>query len=65
MEALESALATLPEQFRLTLSLREFAELSYEEIATVLSIRQGTVKSRLARARHMLKEQLEAMGVKP
>ncbi len=61
-EGLEQALRQLPEPFRLALSLREFSELSYAEIATVLGTRQGTVKSRIARARAMLKEVLEREG---
>ncbi len=60
---LERALNQLPEKFRMPLSLREFSELSYQEIAEVLNIRYGTVKSRIARARIMLRESLEKQGV--
>jgi RNA polymerase sigma-70 factor, ECF subfamily len=48
-------LATLPEEHREVLVLREFEEMSYGEIARVLEIPIGTVMSRLARARTALK----------
>ncbi len=60
---IECSLNQLPEKFRTPLSLREFSELSYQEIAEVLRIRYGTVKSRIARARAMLKDILEKQGV--
>ena len=46
----------LPVQFRETLVLREFEELSYQEIAEATATPIGTVMSRLARARHLLQE---------
>jgi len=51
---LEEALAKLPHDFRQTLLLREFEDMPYSEIALALGINEGTVKSRLARARAML-----------
>ena len=45
---------TLPE-------LREMQEKSYEDIAEILEISIGTVRSRLSRARNQLKVTLEAM----
>lgn len=50
---------SLPEKFRTILILREFEDLSYNEIAAVLQIQLGTVESRLFRARQRFKEQLE------
>jgi RNA polymerase sigma-70 factor (ECF subfamily) len=44
------------------LVLREMQDLSYEEIAEILSIEIGTVRSRLNRARLQLKIQLEQMS---
>ncbi len=48
----------LPEDYRLVLVLREYMDFSYEEIAKEMNITMGTVKSRLNRARNMLKEKL-------
>ena len=56
--ALEEALKQLPPGHREILALRETAELSYREIAALLGIEEGTVKSRLARARLTLRETL-------
>lgn len=49
----------LPEKFRTILVLREFEELSYNEIAAVLQCQLGTVESRLFRARQRFREHLE------
>ena len=49
-------MATLPEEHREVLILREIEELGYREIAAVAQIPIGTVMSRLARARAALKE---------
>jgi RNA polymerase sigma-70 factor, ECF subfamily len=48
-------LSTLSPEFRETLILREFEGFSYEEIAKALDIPQGTVESRIFRARQELK----------
>ncbi len=53
---LEAAIAALPEEFREALILREMEDLSYREIADAIGIPIGTVMSRLARARAMLRE---------
>ncbi|WFP77905.1 sigma-70 family RNA polymerase sigma factor [Mesorhizobium sp. WSM4906] len=52
--AIEAAIARLPDAFRETLVLRDINGLSYREIATMLGVPQGTVMSRLARARSLL-----------
>lgn len=49
----------LPEKYRTILILREFEDLSYNEIAAVLQCNLGTVESRLFRARQRFKEALE------
>jgi RNA polymerase sigma-70 factor (ECF subfamily) len=54
----DDALRTVPEPYRTTLVLRDLEEMSYEEIAEVLEISLGTVKSRLTRGREALKQRL-------
>ena len=54
----EAALREVPEPYRTTLILRDLEEMRYEEIAEVLEISLGTVKSRLTRGREMLKRLL-------
>jgi RNA polymerase sigma-70 factor (ECF subfamily) len=50
----------LPEKYRLPVYLYYSRELSLEEIADAMHIPKGTVKSRLHKARRMLKSRLEA-----
>jgi RNA polymerase sigma-70 factor (ECF subfamily) len=52
---LRAMIATLPDDFREVLILREMEDLSYREIAEVVGAPIGTVMSRLARARALLK----------
>ena len=56
--AVEAAIAGLPDAFRETVVLRDINGLSYREIATMLGVPQGTVMSRLARARGLLMTEL-------
>jgi RNA polymerase sigma-70 factor (ECF subfamily) len=57
-----SAIDNLPVQFREIIVLREFEELSYQEIADVLGCPAGTVMSRLGRARAKLRTALADVG---
>ena len=59
---LARALGELPEEQRQVVTLRYFAELSVEETAAALGVRQGTVKSRLFRSLGRLREILAAQG---
>jgi RNA polymerase sigma-70 factor, ECF subfamily len=52
------ALEALPDRLRTILIMREFEEMSYEEIADILKCPVGTVRSRLFHARSLLKEKL-------
>jgi RNA polymerase sigma-70 factor (ECF subfamily) len=54
-EQVREAIQELPADFREIILLREFEELSYQEIATILDCPAGTVMSRLARARAKLR----------
>lgn len=53
------AIDALPDDKKTMIILRDIQELSYDEIAAVTSLKTGTVKSRLARARLMLKDRLK------
>jgi RNA polymerase sigma-70 factor (ECF subfamily) len=57
---LEELVDTLPDAFRMVFVLREVEDLSTEEVASHLSIRPATVKTRLFRAKKLLREALEA-----
>jgi RNA polymerase sigma-70 factor, ECF subfamily len=54
----EEALRQIPEPFRTTVVLRDIEGFSYEEVAEILNVNLGTVKSRLMRGRAQLKERL-------
>lgn len=53
------ALMTLPKDLRITIILREYEGLSYEDIAKITNTAIGTVKSRISRARIKLQEELK------
>jgi RNA polymerase sigma-70 factor, ECF subfamily len=59
------ALASLAQPYRTVVVLREIEGLSYEEIAQVLGVAEGTVKSRLLRGRELLKRKLAGAGAQP
>jgi RNA polymerase sigma-70 factor (ECF subfamily) len=61
--ALDAALGRLPLEQREMILLREVEGLSYEEISAALGIHEGTVKSRLARARAALAAAYAGMDV--
>lgn len=58
VEEVQSALRSLSEEQRTILTLREIEDFDYEQIAAILSIPVGTVRSRLHRARLALREKL-------
>ena len=53
------AIATLPPKYRVPIILRDIEGKSYEEIASILELGLGTTKSRISRARGLLKEKLK------
>ena len=63
-EALAKAMNQLPVEYREILTLRAIDDLSYTEIAEILHLREGTVKSRLSRARLALRNKLLQNGNK-
>lgn len=56
--AVTRAVASLPEKYRTAVVLRDIEGHSYDEIARILGLSEGTVKSRINRARGLLKEKL-------
>ncbi|HEY2903326.1 MAG TPA: sigma-70 family RNA polymerase sigma factor [Polyangia bacterium] len=60
MESLtQAAIAALDEEHRLLIVLRDVEELSYQEIGEITGLAEGTIKSRLHRARMSIKEHLD------
>jgi RNA polymerase sigma-70 factor (ECF subfamily) len=57
--SLEKAIACLPLRYRTAFLLREVNQLSYEEMSECMGVPLGTVKSRVNRARLMLREELQ------
>jgi len=62
-QAVQHALGEVPAVFRAAVILRDLEGLSYEEVAEVLDVTVGTVKSRILRGRRILREILEPMFV--
>lgn len=60
-EAVEEAMAALPEELRTAIMLRELEGLSYEEIANIMDCPIGTVRSRIFRAREAISERLRPL----
>ena len=61
-QAVRAAMAALPAEFRQVLVLRYLQEMSYQEIAQALALPEGTVKSRINRAKGQLKALLAESG---
>ena len=58
LQRLRVAIDTLPEKYRLAFMLKEVQELSYEETSRILNISLGTAKSRIHRAKMLLRDKL-------
>ena len=58
--AVQRAISTLPDKYRAPLILRDVEGKSYEEISRILQTSEGTVKSRISRARGFLREKMSA-----
>ena len=61
-ETISRIIAELPEKYRMPLYLNYSANMKQEEIANVLKIPLGTVKTRIRKAKEELKDRLEAIG---
>ena len=64
-EALQLALQKLSPELREAVILRDLQDMEYKQIAHVLKIAEGTVKSRINRGRCELARRLRALGVRP
>lgn len=64
-DALESALAALPDEFRVAVVLRDVLDLDYADIASTLAVPIGTVRSRIARGRALLARALGNQTTEP
>jgi RNA polymerase sigma-70 factor, ECF subfamily len=60
-DAIDRALATLPEELRVAVTLRDVQGLDYREIAEILDVPIGTVESRIFRGRQRLKPLLDSL----
>ena len=58
VDTIHSTIEKLPEEMRTAIMLREFEDMSYEEIANITEMPLGTIKTRIFRARSILKEML-------
>ena len=56
---INKSVQTLPRNFKLPIVMREFSGFSYDKIANKLNIKIGTVKSRISRARNIIKSNLK------
>ncbi len=56
---LDEVISALPDKYKTAFVLRDIEEMPYEEVAKVLDVPLGTVKSRVNRARLMLREKLQ------
>ena len=63
-DLVKRALASLAQPYRTVVVLGEMEGLSYEEIARVLGVAEGTVKSRLMRGRELLRRKISRSGVR-
>ena len=61
LEVLKLTIASLPEEMRMAITLREFDGMSYEEIAETMSCPVGTVRSRIFRAREAIDQALSTL----
>jgi len=62
-ELVRRLLASLPEEERIVILLKEYQELTFREIAEVLEVPEGTVKSRLYHGLKSMRESLERTGI--
>ncbi len=62
VDMIQGFVASLPEKYRIPIYLHYSADLQINEISEILALPEGTVKSRMRKAKQQLKEKLEAIG---
>ncbi len=62
IDMIQRFVKTLPEKYRIPIYLYYSADMQINEISKILSLPEGTVKSRMRKAKKQLKEKLEAIG---
>lgn len=60
-DLVQEHLSTLPAKYRIVLVLRHLQDMTYEEMAEILTMPIGTIKTHLFRARNLLKERIQAI----
>lgn len=65
IEHVRQAVAQLPETMRTTFILRYYQDMAYSQIAQILECNEGTVRSRLARAKKAIQEHLHQLSEQP
>ena len=64
IDMIQGLVASLPEKYRIPIYLYYSADMQIHEVAEILGLPEGTVKSRMRKAKKQLKENLEAIGYK-
>lgn len=62
VDMIQGLVASLPEKYRIPIYLYYSADMQINEVSEILGLPEGTVKSRMRKAKKMLKEELEAIG---
>ncbi len=62
VDMIQGLVASLPEKYRIPVYLYYSADMQINEISEILGLPEGTVKSRMRKAKKQLKEKLEAIG---
>ncbi len=62
VDMIQGLVASLPEKYRIPIYLYYSADMQIKEISEILGLPEGTVKSRMRKAKKQLKEKLEAIG---
>lgn len=62
VDMIQGVVASLPEKYRIPIYLYYSADMQINEVSEILGLPEGTVKSRMRKAKKQLKEKLEAIG---